>query len=270
MANENVVIRLNVKSDTGAIARTQAALRALGKDVDRSGGLFGKTSSKIDFTKRSLTALEKSAVMASKAIGMTFKGALLNAGAQTAILGAGIATVNGLFRIGAGAAKLYQMAMSGLAAAFALVASGAGVFAAAMRENAAAMASFQYSSQKQFGPAINQARAALGGLERDASLAVLGTKALGAAFTAVSKHAEFTASSQKALKQMAGFAYASGNPDKAIAAAGDFIGLLQKKQSTISQIQAAMKASMGDQMYKKVIKEARAKSIKIKTKKQIE
>jgi hypothetical protein len=201
---------------------------------------------------------------------MTFKTALMNAGAQTVVLGAGIATVNGLFRVGAGAVKLYQMAMSGLAAALALVASGAGVFAAAMRENVAAMASFQYSTNKQFGSAINQARVALSGLERDASLAVLGTKALGAAFTAVSKHAEFTASSQKALKQMANFAYASGNPDKAIAAAGDFIGLLQQKKATIYQIQASMKAAMGDQMYKKVIKEARAKKVKLQTKKQIE
>lgn len=270
MANENVVIRLNVKSDTGAIAKTQAALRSLGKDVDRSGGLFGKTSNKIDLTKRSLTAFEKSATFASKAIGMTFKTALMNAGAQAVILGAGIATVNGLFRVGQVAAKAYQMAMSGLAGVFAVAASAAGVFAAAMRENAAALASFNYSSQKQFGPAINQARAALGGLERDANLAVLGTKALSAAFTAVSKHAEFTASSQRALKQMAGFAYASGDPDKALAAAGDFIGLLQKKQATIGQIQAAMKASMGDQMYKKVVKEAKAKNIKLNTKKQIE
>jgi len=65
-AENNVVIRLNVKSDTGAIARTQALLRTLGSDADRSGKLFGKTAKNIDFTKRSLTAFEKSAVVASK------------------------------------------------------------------------------------------------------------------------------------------------------------------------------------------------------------
>jgi len=251
-AENNVTIKLNVKSDTGAIARTQALLRTLGSDADRSGKLFGKTAKNIDFTKRSLTAFEKTAVVASKAIGMTFKAALMNAGAQLVIFGAGIATVNGLFRVGQAASKLYKFAMSGLAGAFAMAAAGAGVFAAAMRENTAAMASFQYTTQKQFGPSINQARVALSNLERDAKLAVLGTKALTSAFQAASKHSEFTGASQSALKQMANFALASGNPEKAMQAAGDFVGLLEKRKASISQIQKAMKATMGDDMYKKI------------------
>ncbi len=260
-AENNVVIRLNVKSDTGAIARTQAMLRTLGSDVDRSGKLFGKASKNFDMTKRALTAFEKSAMFASKAIGMTFKTALMNAGAQMAIFGAGIATVNGLFAIGNAAVKLYKFAMSGLAGVFAMAAAGAGVFAAALREQAAAMSSFQYSSQKQFGPAINQARVALANLERDTQLAVLGTKALTGAFQAASKHSEFTGASQSALKQMANFALATGNPEKAMAAAGDFIGLLEKRKASIGQIQKAMKATMGDDMYKK-IQEANKKAKK--------
>jgi hypothetical protein len=260
-AENNVTIRLNVRSDTGAIARTQALLRTLGSDADRSGKLFGKTAKNIDFTKRSLTAFEKSAVVASKVIGKTFKLALMNAGAQMLIFGAGISTVNGLFRIGQGAAKLYKFAMSGLAGAFAMAAAGAGVFAAAMREQTAAMSSFQYTSQKQFGPSINQARAALSNLERDAKLAVLGTKALTSAFQAASKHSEFTGASQSALKQMANFALASGNPEKAMQAAGDFVGLLEKRKASIAQIQKAMKATMGDDMYKK-IQQANAKAKK--------
>jgi hypothetical protein len=251
-AENNVTIRLNVKSDTGAIARTQALLRTLGSDADRSGKLFGKTAKNIDFTKRSLTAFEKSAMFASKAVGKVFKLSLMNAGAQLLIFGAAISTVNGLFRVGQGAVKLYKFAMSGLAGAFAMAAAGAGVFAAAMRENTAAMSSFQYTSQKQFGPSINQARAALSNLERDAKLAVLGTKALTSAFQAASKHSEFTGASQAALKQMANFALASGNPEQAMAAAGDFVGLLNKRKASISQIQKSMKATMGDDMYKKI------------------
>ena len=251
-AENNVTIRLNVKSDTGAIARTQALLRTLGSDADRSGKLFGKTAKNIDFTKRSLTAFEKSAMFASKAVGKVFKLSLMNAGAQLLIFGAAISTVNGLFRIGQGTAKLYKYAMSGLAGAFATAAAGAGVFAAAMRENIAAMSSFQYTSQKQFGPSINQARVALSNLERDAKLAVLGTKALTSAFQAASKHSEFTGASQAALKQMSNFALASGNPEKAMQAAGDFVGLLEKRKASIGQIQKAMKATMGDDMYKKI------------------
>jgi hypothetical protein len=251
-AENNVTIRLNVKSDTGAIARTQALLRTLGSDADRSGKLFGKTAKNIDFTKRSLTAFEKSITTASKLLGGTFKVATMNAGVQLGVFAAAISTVNGLFRIGQGAAKFYQFAMAGLAGAFATAVAGAGLFAAAMRENTAAMSSFQYSSQKQFGPAINQARAALSNLERDAKLAVLGTKALTSAFQAASKHSEFTGASQAALKQMANFALASGNPEKAMQAAGDFVGLLEKKKASIFQIQKAMKATMGDDMYKKI------------------
>ena len=260
-AENNVTIRLNVRSDTGAIARTQALLRTLGSDADRSGKLFGKTAKNIDFTKRSLTAFEKSITTASKVLGKTFKIATMNAGIQLGVFGAAISSVNGLFRIGQGAAKLYQFAMAGLAGAFATAVAGAGLFAAAMREQTAAMASFQYTSQKQFGPSINQARAALSNLERDAKLAVLGTKALTSAFQAASKHSEFTGASQSALKQMANFALASGNPEKAMQAAGDFVGLLEKRKASIAQIQKAMKATMGDDMYKR-IQQANAKAKK--------
>jgi len=260
-AENNVTIRLNVKSDTGAIARTQALLRTLGSDADRSGKLFGKTAKNIDFTKRSLTAFEKSITTASKVLGKTFKLATMNAGIQLGVFAAAISSVNGLFRIGQGAAKLYQFAMAGLAGAFATAVAGAGLFAAAMREQTAAMASFQYTSQKQFGPSINQARAALSNLERDAKLAVLGTKALTSAFQAASKHSEFTGASQSALKQMANFALASGNPEKAMQAAGDFVGLLEKRKASIAQIQKAMKATMGDDMYKR-IQQANAKAKK--------
>ena len=257
MADERVLIKIEVKSDDGDIDKTRRKLERLAgaRDRDRkSEGLASRSrSSKL---KRELSSsgdkfnkvsrdYKKSFDMYDKMIkmtgGMMMKFLALTAKAvalEMAAMGAAMLLVHASFAAGNLIMKAYHGVMKMAAAGMAGVAIAAGTVAAALREQQAAMYAFSGRGQAtEFGSALNQTRVQMRALTMDASLASVGVENLTAAYGEVVKTGgKFTASSKASLKGLMDFASAGMDIKEGTKQAGALIATLQDTKKSYADV----------------------------------
>jgi hypothetical protein len=295
MADERVVIKIDINADTSAIDRVQRKLRALAaeaeavnarlrtlngslddnadaadrvdashskaaKSVGSHGSAHDRFSKKLNRNVQAMNLHEKMVNGLGKAFGTTLKFGLIGAAVEMAAMGIALSTVNGLLGLGQMAMKTYRFAMQGVAQGAAAAVIALSTVAAAQREYNAATVAFSYKSAPQLGKGTSQAMSAMRNLTADTRLGALGMKNLSAAFAAVSKNAEMTGGLQNALVGLGDFAVAAGGDiGKNIAAAGDFLGLLKKEGSLTEDVLSA--ASKVGPEFQKAIEEAKKKGM---------
>jgi hypothetical protein len=186
--------------------------------------------------------------------------AVIGVGVEFAIVAGSLSLVNAGFAIGNFGAKMYQGSLAlaaGAAAGLTVALAGA---AAAQREWQAAMFATTYKSLPSLGNGTQQAMSALRMLTNDSRVAVFGMESLQQAFAAVSKNTEMTAPLKNALVGIGDFAVAAGGDmGKNFAAAGDFIGLLQKEGKLTEGVLSAA-GKVGPQ-FEKAVKDAQKAGI---------
>jgi hypothetical protein len=269
MADEKVTIKIEVRSDDGAIDRTRRKLERLsgaeGRHYKKNTALASKGTSDIKNYgkntesvlnngsrkwKKHFDQLDKSMKMMGgsllKLVAMSAKMAAV----EIAGMGAAMLLVHGAFLVGKGLAKVYQVAMQGAAAGVAGLAIAAGTAAAAMRENQAAMYAFSQTGHKELGNGLNQTRLAMRMLTHDADMAAVGVDNLvGAYGEIVNKSGKFNASSAKMLKGLMDFASAGQDLKTGTKAAAGLVAELQNVKGTYSSIKTAAQG-LGPQMKK--------------------
>lgn len=270
MAESTVVIKIEIVADDREITRVQrrlAALAAQGQatssrfdDMTDSSDRFDKSlkrnSGSIDRFNNKANTMRKTL---SKVGDVFSKVAHFGIKAFAVSLGAAVVTIlaaNAAFWAGRVAVKAYHATLTGLAAAGASVVTVLTALAAGQREWNAALAASRY------GGNMKETMAQLRGVTSNTRLAVLGAEALTNAFVSLSKNAKMTGPLNQALTAMGDFAVASGDPTKALAAAGDFLGQLQKSGKLTKEVQAAG-AAVGPQFVeamKKAIKSGNTSS----------
>lgn len=236
---ENVVIQITSKASTREIRATRRELERMA-----AAGQLGNTTHKdlvryLDKADERLKRYKKTIGGVTKMITSMNKIALKLFTIGFAIGAAALAANNALFAIGRKLVDAYKWAMQGLTVVVAAVGAGLAVAAAAFREYTAAVNAYAYKSSPALKNKMSEASAALRNIEEDATLATFGMQALSQAFASISKNAQVTGTSKSLLKGLADFAAAGGDPAKNLAAAGEFIGLLQKSGKLDAQAIAA-------------------------------
>lgn len=264
MADERVVIKIEVKSDDREIDRTRRKLERLAgvrerdnrarRKADRDEGLasrgrrnriqseadgFDKVSRKY---KKRFDSFDKMIKMTGtglmKFLAMTAKAVAL----EMAAMGAAMVGVHLAFAAGKLIMKAYHGVMKLVAGGMAGVAIAAGTVAAALREQQAAMYAFSGRGQaKEFGSALNQTRVQMRALTMDASLAAVGVENLVQVYGEVSKTSKFTAGSKATLKGLMDFASAGMDMKEGTKQAGALIATLQDTKKTYSDVVTAGK-----------------------------
>ena len=262
MADERVVIKIEVNSDDRAIDRTRRKLERLAgteskarRNTDRQNSLASRGRQRMlkeddrnlnkvmRQYKKSFDGFDKmirftgGAMM--KFLGMSAKMVAL----ELVAMGAAMVGVHLVFGAGKLLMKGYHGAMKLVAGGAAGLAIALGTVAAALREQQAAMFAFASKGQaKEFGSAVNQARVQIRSLTMDAELASVGVENLMAAYGEVAKTSKFTAASKNTLKGMMDFASAGMDIKKGTAEAGKFIATLQDTKKSYSEVLTAGKA----------------------------
>ena len=235
MADERVVIKIDVKADTSAIDRVQAKLarlcaqaddcrdtfEGLGKDVDRTGESQRKLGKNSDDLGKRLKSVGREANALSKILKTAYKFAFIGAGIETAALALALSSVNGLLATGRFLVKAYQVVMSGLAKAAAAAGVAIATVAAAQRQYIAAQQAGRYGG-------FQASSIALRTMTADARLAGLSMKSLNSAFAAASKNAKVTGGTTSAIAGLLDFAAATGDIDKGVASIATLVSLIQK------------------------------------------
>jgi len=227
-STQQVVINITARGNTRQIRearRELLKLAAAGQIANTTQTSLQKRFDKIDrrakMLKNTLSGLGK---MLSSMNKIALKLFTIGFAAGAAIL----PLVNALFATGRVLVNLYRSSMSLLAAAVAAVGAALAGAAAAMREYTAAVQAYNFKSSPALNNRLFESRAALRGLQDDAVLASFGMQALNQAFATMSKSGQVNAASKNMLKGLADFAAAGGDPSKNLAAAAEFVGLLQK------------------------------------------
>lgn len=255
MADERVVIKIEVKSDDKDIDRTRRKLERLtnSRKKDRKAeGLAsrgrrrgmvndGRALDRVSRGyKRRFDSFDKmiktTGVGLMKFLSLSAKGVVLD----IALMGAALLSVNALFVAGRFLSKAYSGAMSMLAGAMAGAAIAIGTVAAAIREQQAAMFAFSAKgSALEFGSGLNQARVQMRTLTMDADLASVGVENLVAAFGEISKTSKFTSASKDSLKGLMDFASAGMDMKKGTEGAAAMIAVLQDTKKSYSEVISA-------------------------------
>ena len=262
MADERVVIKIEVKSDDKDIDRTRRKLERLAgaRDRDRkSEGLASRgrstklkkeladEASKFNnvsrLYKKRFDSYDK--MIRNTGMGM-MKFLAMTAKAVTvsmAAMGAAMVGIHVAFAAGQLIMKAYNGVMKMAAAGMAGLMIAAGTAAAAMREQQAAMYAFSGKGQaKEFGSAINQTRVQMRALTMDASLASVGVDNLTAAYAEVVKTGgRFTAASKASLKGLMDFASAGMDMKEGTKQAGALIATLQDTKKSYGDVVSAGK-----------------------------
>lgn len=261
MADERVVIKIEVNSDDRDIDRTRRKLERLARserrDRNRStreNGLASRARQNLLNSnergldkvmrkyKKSFDSFDKMIRFTGGAM-MKFLGLSAKMVAiEMAAMGAALVGVHLLFGAGKLLMKGYHGAMKLMAGGAAGLAIALGTVAAALREQQAAMFAFASKGQaKEFGSAVNQARVQIRSLTMDAELASVGVENLMAAYGEVAKTGKFTAASKNTLKGLMDFASAGMDMKKGTAEAGKFIATLQDTKKSYSEVVTAGK-----------------------------
>ena len=256
---ENVVIKITTTASTRQVRQAKndllklAAAGKLGNTTvsDLESG-FTKLDRKMKFVRNTLKDFTKALVTLNKVAVKLFT-------IGFAIGSAALAANNALFAAGRWLVSAYRVAMQGLAVVVAAVGAGLATAAAAFNEYTAAANAYAFKSSPALRSRLGESSAALRNLQSDATLATFGVKALAGAFAAISKNAQVTGMSKTLLKGLADFAAAGGDPAKNLAAAGEFIGLLQKAGKLDSK---AIAAAQGiGPTFVEALKKARAQGV---------
>ena len=264
MADERVVIKIEVKSDDRDIDRTRRKLERLAgardrdhKSKSKSDGLASrarKTEEKLARQgfktqehvsrkyKKSFDGYDKMIKMTG---GMMMKFLAMSAKAvalEFAVMGAAMIGVHAAFAAGQMIMRGYKNVMSLAAGAMAGFVIAAGTVAAALREQQAAMYAFSAKGvATEFGSGLNQARMQMRALTMDADLASVGVENLAAAYGEISKTSKFTSASKETLKGLMDFASAGMDMKEGTKAAGSLIATLQDTKKSYADVVSAGK-----------------------------
>ena len=274
MADERVSITIDIDvKDLKNILLTTSALKGLDTAANKTSNRINKLTGAISaqnismvrgskgstmFT-RQLTLLEKVGGKVIKRARMVMFATIAMV-AEFAVAALTLASVNALFVAGQVVMKAYNVGMQALAGTVAAFGAAAIAAAAAFQEFQAAQYQYRYKDSKEVGTALDQSSFALRSLYKDATLASFGMTGLSGAFAAVSKQSAFTPATKAALKAMADFAAASGDPQKSLAAAANFVGLMQKNAKFSQETLAA--ASQISPEFEKAFKKGGYSSVK--------
>ena len=255
MADErvNLLVDIDVKGDK-SLATLSAKLLAFEKMVDRLESRSNRLSGAMDGISGAAGRASKSQKSFNQELGLfdrlanrliksarMIMFAVIGVGIEFAISALSIASVNAAFAIGKFAMQAYNYGMQALAGTVAALGVAAIGAAAAFREFQAAQYQFRYKDSAALGSALDQSSQGLRSLYKDTTLATFGVQALAGAFAAVSKQSAFTPASKNALKAMADFAQASGDPAQSLQSAATMIGILQKGKGFTQEALAAAK-----------------------------
>ena len=241
-ATQQVVIKLTTTGNTRQIKQHRnelIRLAAAGRIANQNGVTLSKTFEKMD---KRLNTFKNTAMMAGKWLGTLNRVALKLFTIGFAAGAASLTLINALFATGRVVANLYKTTMQALAAVVAAVGAALAGAAAAMREYTAAVQAYAFKSSPVLNNRLFESRAALRALQDDAVLATFGIQALNQAFANIAKNTQVTAVSKNLLKGLADFATAGGDPAQNLAAAAEFVGLLQKAGKLDQKALAAAEA----------------------------
>lgn len=259
MAVENVVIKITTTASTRSVRQARNDLLKLAASGKLGSTTVGDLQKKFDQFDRRLKVFKKTANGVIKMLTTLNKVAIKLFTIGFAVGAAALAANNALFAAGRWLVKGYTVAMQGLAVAVAAVGAAATAAAAAFSEYTAAVNAYAFKTSTSLTGRLSESSAALRNLESDATLATFGVQALAGAFAAISKNAQVTGTSKQLLKGLADFAAAGGDPARNLAAAGEFIGLLQKAGKLDSKAIAAAEG-LGP-TFVEALKKARAQGI---------
>ena len=275
MADEKIVIKIDVDARTTAIEKTTQAVKRL----KRESGKFSSGRSDVntylqnmdkshtkstsnlkrhfDFVDKGIKAFGG---VLKKFVTVALKGIIV----EMAALGAAMLGVHALFIAGKFLAKAYSGAMQILAGGAAAATVAIATAAAAIREQQAAMYAYRGKGAKELGSGLNQARAGMRALQMDADLAGLGVAALNKSYAAMSKTMSTPQinASTGLFKNLMDFGSAGQDPAAAAEKVAAVIESLSNSKKSLSDVTAAAKA-VGPEM------EEALKKANVKTKDQL-
>lgn len=271
MADEKIVIKIDVDARTTAIEKTTQAVRRLKREAGKfSSGkndvnsYLKQTESQLgqnvmkmrrhfDFFDKGVKAM---GTVLKKFVTTSIKGVVV----EMALMGAAMLGIHALFVVGKGLAKAYSGAMQVLAGGAAAAAVAIATAAAAVREQQAAMYAYRGKGAKEFGSGLSQARVAMRALQMDASLAGLGVANLNKAYATMSKTMTTPQinASTGLFKALMDFGAAGQDPGAAAEKVGAVIAALSDKKKSLADVTAAAKA-VGPEM-QEALKKANVKT----------
>jgi len=255
MADEKIVIKIDVDARTTAIEKTTQAVKRLKRESGKfsSGrsdvntyldkmdkGLTkstGKLKRHFDFVDKGIKAFGG---VLKKFVTFALKGII----AEMALLGAAMLGVHALFIAGKFLAKAYSGAMQILAGGAAAATVAIATAAAAIREQQAAMYAYRGKGAKELGSGLDQARAAMRALQMDADLAGLGVAALNKSYAVMSKTMSTPQinASTGLFKNLMDFGSAGQDPAAAAEKVAAVIESLSNSKKSLSDVKAAANA----------------------------
>ena len=270
MADEKIVIKIDVDARTTSIEKTTQAVKRL----KREAGKFSSGRSDVNtYLKNMDSGLQKSTNnlrrhfdfldkgikafggVLTKFVTMALKGVIV----EMALMGAAMVGIHGLFIAGKFLAKAYAGAMQVIAGGAAAAAVTIATAAAAIREQQAAMFAYRGKGAGEFGSGLNQAQVAMRALQMDASLAGLGVANLNKAYAAMSKTMTTPQinASTGLFKSLMDFGAAGQDPGAAAEKVGAMIAALSDSKKSLGDVKAAATAigpEMADALKKANVK----------------
>jgi len=255
MADEKIVIKIDVDARTTAIEKTTQAVKRLKREsgkfssgrsdvntyLDKMDKGLTKSTNKLkrhfDFVDKGIKAFGG---VLKKFVTMALKGVI----AEMALLGAAMLGVHALFIAGKFLAKAYSGAMQILAGGAAAATVAIATAAAAVREQQAAMYAYRGKGAKELGSGLDQARAGMRALQMDADLAGLGVAALNKAYATMSKTMSTPQinASTGLFKNLMDFGAAGQDPAAAAEKVAAVIESLSNSKKSLSDVTTAAKA----------------------------
>jgi hypothetical protein len=275
MADEKIVIKIDVDARTTAIEKTTQAVKRLKRESGKFSSGRSDVNTYLQNMDKSLTkstsnlkrhfdfidkGVKAFGGVLKKFVTVALKGIIL----EMAALGAAMLGVHALFIAGKFLAKAYSGAMQILAGGAAAATVAIATAAAAIREQQAAMYAYRGKGAKELGSGLNQARAGMRALQMDADLAGLGVAALNKSYAAMSKTMSTPQinASTGLFKNLMDFGSAGQDPAAAAEKVAAVIESLSNSKKSLSDVTTAAKA-VGPEM------EAALKKANVKTKDQL-
>ena len=263
--DNNVLVRLKAIANTKQLDTFIAKMKTV-QALERrfsSNQMLGSLAGGVSKWKKSFDFVDKAirgfGMALTKFLGMAIKGVIL----EMAAMGAAMLATHALFIAGKFLMKAYSGAMQVVAGGAAAAAIAIGTFAAAMREQQAAMYAYRGKGMSGMGAGINQVQVSMRALHNDAALAGIGVENLNKAFAVMSKTmgSAQIVQGKKSLKALMDFGSAGQDPAKGVESAAAVVAALSDQKKTIGDVMAAAK-KMGPEMEKAM------KGTKIKSKAQ--
>jgi hypothetical protein len=270
MADEKIVIKIDVDARTTAIEKTTQAIKRLKRESGKFSSGRSDVNTYLDKMDKGLTkstnqlkrhfdfvdkGIKAFGGVLKKFVSVALKGIIL----EMAALGAAMLGVHALFVAGKFLAKAYSGAMQILAGGAAAATVAIAAAAAAIREQQAAMYAYRGRGANELGSGLNQARAGMRALQMDADLAGLGVAALNKSYATMSKTMSTPQinASTGLFKNLMDFGSAGQDPAAAAEKVAAVIESLSNSKKSLSDVTAAAKAvgpEMADALKKANVK----------------